>query len=285
MITARRLLWVDDDPTQVLSKVEYLEDSGYIVRTVTTPAECMTVLEMESFDLVIIDIMMPNTDGVEPSRAKGGRTTGLELARMIKRTHPEIRIVGCSVGDEDAVSKWFRRHASGFWLKGDLRPSSSLIALVETALTGERRLPKIFIVHGQNDTLTLGVKNYLQNRLHLGEPVVLREQPSFGRTIIEKLEEEAQDVELVFVLLTPDDTVYNPDAPTEPLRRARQNVIFELGYFFGVLGRRSGKVILLYKGALDIPSDISGIIYIKIDHGIEAAGEEIRAEVHRWLGP
>jgi predicted nucleotide-binding protein len=58
--------------------------------------------------------------------------------------------------------------------------------------------------------------------------------------------------------------------------RARQNVIFELGYFYGLLRRQSGRIVLLHKGGLEIPSDLTGIIYIDITHGIEAAGEEIR---------
>ena len=61
--------------------------------------------------------------------------------------------------------------------------------------------------------------------------------------------------------------------------RARQNVIFELGYFIGKLGRKSGRVILLLKGMVDIPSDLNGILYIHIDNGIQEAGEEIRKAI------
>ncbi len=61
--------------------------------------------------------------------------------------------------------------------------------------------------------------------------------------------------------------------------RARQNVILELGYFLGVLGRETGRVVLLYKGPLDVPSDLSGVVYIDISNGIEAAGEKIRKEL------
>jgi predicted nucleotide-binding protein len=88
---------------------------------------------------------------------------------------------------------------------------------------------------------------------------------------------------LVFVLLTPDDVVANPSDPDDQKRRARQNVIFELGFFLGKLGRGSGKVLLLHKGPLDIPSDIIGIEYIDIANGIVSAGETIRREL-RGLG-
>ena len=138
----------------------------------------------------------------------------------------------------------------------------------------------MFIVHGHNNEAVLELSQLLQNSLGLGEPTILRDQPQAGRTIIEKFEEYALDSDLVFVLLTPDDIVesLNIDA-----RRSRQNVIFELGFFYGLLGRRSGRVILLHKGAVELPTDISGIVYIPIDNGVKAASEDLRTEL-RGLG-
>jgi predicted nucleotide-binding protein len=85
---------------------------------------------------------------------------------------------------------------------------------------------------------------------------------------------------LVFVLLTSDDVGAEAATPNDKRRRARQNVIFEMGFFLGALGRESGRVLLLHKGPLEIPSDLSGIIYIDITNGIEAAGESIRKEIN-----
>jgi predicted nucleotide-binding protein len=138
---------------------------------------------------------------------------------------------------------------------------------------------KVFIVHGHDDVAKLELKNYLQNTLGLPQPIILHEQPSLGRTIMEKFEDYAADANLVFVLLTPDDALANAKSSNDEKRRSRQNVIFEMGYFMAKLGRRSGRVVLLYKGALDLPSDISGIIYVDISHGIDSAGEKIRREV------
>ena len=132
---------------------------------------------------------------------------------------------------------------------------------------------KIFIVHGHDSLAKYELKNYIQNILQLGEPIILSEKPSAGLTIIEKFEKYALDSNLVFVLLTPDDE-YGTEV------RARQNVIFELGYFLGRLGREKGRVILLYKGRLDIPSDIAGLTYIDINGGVESAGEQIRREIN-----
>lgn len=140
-----------------------------------------------------------------------------------------------------------------------------------------------FIVHGHDRQTLLELKDYLQNTLGLDEPAVLQQMPGQGRTLIEKFESEAESTEVVFVLLTPDDRVADPSDTDSEKRRARQNVIFEMGFFLGKLGRSSGRVLLLYKDSLDIPSDIAGIEYIDITNGIESAGEKIRKEL-RVLG-
>ena len=114
-----------------------------------------------------------------------------------------------------------------------------------------------FIVHGQNENIKLALKNYLQNTLKLPEPIILHEQPNLGRTIIEKFEAYAVSSSLIFVLLTPDDIAAHVDDSDDLKRRTRQNVIFEMGYFLGKLGRKSGHVILLYYPPLELPSDIS----------------------------
>ena len=73
------------------------------------------------------------------------------------------------------------------------------------------------------------------------------------------------------------------DSPEEARHRARQNVLFEYGYFLGALRRTSGRVILLHKGRCELPSDITGIVPIDITAGVEAAGVQIQNEVRSWL--
>lgn len=136
-----------------------------------------------------------------------------------------------------------------------------------------------FIVHGHDDKTLLELKDYLQNTLGMSEPTILRRMPSLGKTIIEKFEREAESIELVFVLLTPDDKIIDSNKSDDEKRRARQNVILELGFFLGKLGRESGRVLLLHKGPLEIPSDIAGVEYIDIANGVMSAGENIRREL------
>ena len=121
------------------------------------------------------------------------------------------------------------------------------------------RTGRVFVVHGHNDGIKQDVARTL-DRLGFA-PVILHEQPDGGRTIIEKLEEHADDVDFAIVLMTGDD-VGGRDA--ENLRpRARQNVVLELGMFVGKLGRRGVRV--LYETGVEMPSDYLGVLYIPLD--------------------
>lgn len=123
---------------------------------------------------------------------------------------------------------------------------------------------KVFVVHGHDDAAKNGVARFIEKmNLH---PIILHEQPNGGRTIIEKFETYSKDVAFAVVLLTPDDLAREAvDGAVVPkLRsRARQNVIMELGYFIGRLGRN--RVCALHKGDVELPSDYQGVIYVAMD--------------------
>jgi predicted nucleotide-binding protein len=115
---------------------------------------------------------------------------------------------------------------------------------------------KVFIVHGHDDVLRLKVENFIQ-KLGLN-PIVLMDQASAGNTIIEKIHEYG-DVDYAIILYTPCDEARN--IGTSELRgRARQNVVFEHGYFIGRLGRR--KVAAMVEPSVEIQNDIKGVVYI-----------------------
>lgn len=115
-------------------------------------------------------------------------------------------------------------------------------------------------MHGRDDGAREGVARFLE-KIGL-EAIILREQPNRGRTIIEKFVDYAREVGFAVVLLTPDD-LGGAAATEAQLSRARQNVIFELGYFVGSLGR--GRACLLRKGEVEIPSDLYGVVYTAMD--------------------
>lgn len=132
---------------------------------------------------------------------------------------------------------------------------------------------RVFIVHGHDDAARYAVAEFLRKADF--EPVVLHERPNKGRTIISKFQEEAEDVGFAVVLITPDDQGGKLGDPMRP--RARQNVIFELGFFLGALG--PDRVAALVKGEVDRPSDFDGVVYIDMDQSGSwrtALGQELQ---------
>lgn len=119
----------------------------------------------------------------------------------------------------------------------------------------------VFIVHGRANEIKETTARFL-GKLEIN-PIILHEKPDKGRTIIEKFEDHSAEARFAVILLTPDDLGRLASEPETSLKpRARQNVIFEMGYFIGSLGR--GKVCALYHG-VEQPSDLHGVIYIPID--------------------
>lgn len=135
---------------------------------------------------------------------------------------------------------------------------------------------RVFVVHGHDEGARETVARFLEK---IGfEPVILHEQASQNRTVIEKIE-AYHDVGFAVVLLTPDDEGCVKGGKPEP--RARQNVLLELGYFMGRLGR--GKVCALKRGAVEIPSDFAGVVWVAMDAGNgwkQALGQELEAAGH-----
>ncbi len=122
----------------------------------------------------------------------------------------------------------------------------------------------VFVVHGHDNELKEQVARLISD---LGlNPIILHEQENMGQTIIEKLERNANKSSFAIILLTPDDYGYSAKGgPEEAKPRARQNVVLELGYFIGKLGRE--RTCALYKG-VDAPSDFDGVVYTPADKSL-----------------
>jgi predicted nucleotide-binding protein len=143
---------------------------------------------------------------------------------------------------------------------------------------------EVFVVHGHDHETLTAVEAFLSV---IGlQPIVLHKQANEGRTLIEKFERHASRTPFAVVLVTHDDWGCSNEekervqlagkiaAVLKP--RARQNVILELGYFAGSLGRN--RVAVLYERGVELPSDLMGIVYVQLDSGWKTAlARELRA--------
>ncbi len=189
----------------------------------------------------------------EYSRRTPAPVAWFAMPSLDERLQTEKKVVSARIaGLESVVAKlelYESRAAATAALSGGGRPSEDTAA----------DFSRVFIVHGHD----IGARDAVARVLgQLGiEAVVLSEQASGGRTVIEKLEHHSE-VPYTIALLTPDDEGRALSEST-PKPRARQNVILELGYFVGKLGRRG--MCALHKGNVEIPSDYHGVVYVSMD--------------------
>lgn len=140
-------------------------------------------------------------------------------------------------------------------LGNEINKNGNRITIIE-----EKNSDKIFIVHGHDNSAKNELARFIE-KIGL-KAIILHEQASGGNTIIEKIEEYANTVGFTIILYTACDK--GKSKKEDDLKdRARQNVVFEHGYFVGKLGRN--RVIALNKENIETPSDINGVLYILMD--------------------
>jgi predicted nucleotide-binding protein len=281
-----KILVVEDDQYFLSMVCEMLTDINCIPVACSTPQDSLDFSSKEHFDLFLVDAMLPNypeMSGIGDLEARGGFQTGVALLRKLQdrfKGTPAILFTG---GPNADIRRWCHESGVEYMLKPISR--NDLREAVER-LIGKKikhRSPTSFIVHGRDNAAVRALTTLLKDNLGFEEPIVLREQAGKGKTLIESLESFEYNVDVVFVLLTPDDKVCLVEDEEDVKRCARQNVIFELGLFYGFLGRKSGRVILLHRGPIDLPSDIQGIKFVDIGQSKENIERALRKELSEWL--
>ena len=275
-----RVLFVDDDAFSAREYVDALRDGGFSVTFVKTVQKALMIAKEEPFYAVALDVRMSPGGRYSAIETAGGFATGVSLARDLKELLPGAVTVALTASRAPEVEEYFSSDSySRYFYRPSVSPSQfsrNLKRLLRYDIP-----PKVFLVHGRDHATRDEVRQFLRDRLGFRDLIVLEEERSASQTIIEKLEQCSDESDLIFVILTPDDVAL--DSPAGSTSRARQNVILECGYFFGRLGRGGGQVILLKKGDIEMPSDLSGVVYVDITSGIEAAEGTIRKEVINWL--
>lgn len=249
------ILLADDVRDFLKLQKPILEKAGYHVITATTPERARKIIESGQVDLAILDLHM-----------RGGTTendlSGLEVAKETNSAVPKIILTAEPTYEKAVlalgVAAGGQRAAATFIAKD--KPDD-LLKAIRTVLK-----VRVFIIHGHDDGAKQSLARFIES---LGlTAVILHEQTWGGRTVIENFERHA-NVGFAIALLTPDDLGQSISEKAPTLRpRARQNVIFELGFFIGKLGR--DRVAVLYKshpekGHIEIPSDYQGIRYVDMD--------------------
>lgn len=274
-------LIIDDDEFVAKEYGFMLTAAGIRVTYAYTADDALRIIKRYGgvFSFIVIDIRMPFGDYLAFYETVGGMKTGICLAMEIVETASSATLIALSNSTDSLDIEWFESREGCFYCQKNQFPPERFLRFIRMKVMKDLSVLKTFIIHGHDKEAALNLKNYLQHKLGFSGAIILREQKSKGKTIIEKLEHYLADADIVFALFTPDDTVTLPKAA----KRARQNVVFELGYAMGSFGRESGRIFYLYKEGVEIPSDLGGVVFIDISNGIESAGEEISLELEEWL--
>jgi predicted nucleotide-binding protein len=117
--------------------------------------------------------------------------------------------------------------------------------------------PRVFISHGRSEDWRK-VQAFIERDLNT-QTLELAQEPSRGRTILAKLDEESRRCSYAVIVMTGDDT----NAAGVPV--ARQNVLHEIGFLQARLGMSA--VCLLHEEGTEIFSNIHGLVYVPFPKG------------------
>lgn len=175
---------------------------------------------------------------------KGGNNSPENLVYLCPMHHAQFDMRPDEITPDYMTSARDRLYTDVLWM--------------ESAVTSPR--PKVFVVHGNDDALKNQLVSYLHHRGLA--PVLLNEEPTLGLTILEKLD-KSSNVWYAIALLTPDEVIAGKAGVDRLTGRPSPNVLFELGFLLGRLGR--DRVCVLYDPKVELPSDFYGTTYIPMD--------------------
>ena len=103
----KKVLVVDDSPTEVLHLSEILGKNGFKVTVAADSEQAMTKLEAETFDLILMDVVMPGQNGYQATRAikKDERFQGIPVIMCTTKGLETDRVWGMRQGASDYIVK------------------------------------------------------------------------------------------------------------------------------------------------------------------------------------
>lgn len=104
---AKKILMVDDDLRMRELLQRYLTEQGFNIKAVSDSKEMDAALAIESYDLLVLDLMLPGEDGLTICRRLRGANVLTPIIMLTARGDEVDRIVGLEMGADDYLPKPF----------------------------------------------------------------------------------------------------------------------------------------------------------------------------------
>lgn len=152
---AARILIIDDDDRLAAMVQDYLGGAGFRVTAAGTAREGEALLKREVFDALILDLMLPDADGLDLCR-RLRQSTDVPILMLTARGEPMDRVVGLELGADDYLAKPFEPRELQARLRAILRRKGAM-PTSETLRFGRLEIDKgarVVRVDGEERTMT-----------------------------------------------------------------------------------------------------------------------------------
>lgn len=209
---------------------------------------------------------------------------GIDERHLFERNLPRFDSLQFKISGDNRAILELRQGLANILEELSSHPSTLLKAATMTSIGTQddqpaaRRPKTVFLIHGHDDAALNELDLLLRKQWQL-EPVILRDVPSSSQTIIEKFEEVAGQSSFAIALLTPDDLVPTRLEGNPEEHRPRPNVVFELGWFCGRLGRSN--VCIMRKRPAEIHSDLAGVERLEFGSIVEECALQLQSALRK----
>lgn len=272
-----KVLISDDNPlfvkrlTPKISEINYHNMHYSIdIDTCLSPDACIENLKNNIYDIIILDVCRSRSNEYTQTNSDFLRESvqpdycGIDLYEEAVKHNPSAKIFILSNLKVYDIRTLFNNAEAEYFSKNQNVEIEIARCIKNYFDTGKKRiLNNIFIVYGKNEYMKMAVTDYIE---HIGLKTIdlYEDSPSGLQSIFNALLNCASVADCAIVLLSADEAIINKETK-KTTYRAQQNVIFEMGFFAGFLGKN--KVIVLYEknSNFEFPSGISDIFYIDYD--------------------
>lgn len=258
---------IDND--QILKKfTEFLDEVNLILNVAEANYDFEKAREdLKRWKVRLVYYLKTNVSEIEGENLEKKRKGSFIMGAHLKNLSDEINMYRAFIM---SLAEEIKKHPEEFVM---IKEVKKITPIKEVPL--EFKTKTVFIIHGHDEINLLRLKELLREKWHL-DPLVLKSEADTGRTLIEKFEQEAQRAGFAIALLSPDDKI--KDSKTQ-YSQPRPNVIFELGWFYGRLGRE--KVCILSKKGTTLHSDLNGIMRKDFKDSVEEIANELEIELKK----